>query len=206
MGTRPIAVGARADGAGALGEGPALLGMPARGMLMDAAWPGGATLPLVPEAAAELRTGEGVWPRGCCGGGTTARGIDADTAGCWVLLASSALGSDLIGGRFDLWVLGNTAGVASTGEVFRPGLDPSSAGTLGGTLSCGEGLAFGCSSGSGVEVLGAPGLAPGHASGLMISVLTRNAARRMLITSMAPTRSRAERGHDRRAARPRERA
>ena len=49
-----------------------------------------------------------------------------------------------------------------------------------------------------MEIAGAPGL--------LISVLTRYAARRMLETNIAPTRRRAETGHDRRAVRTRERA
>jgi hypothetical protein len=40
------------------------------------------------------------------------------------LLARSALGNVLIGGRFAIWVLGNAAGLASTGGDVRPGLDP----------------------------------------------------------------------------------
>jgi hypothetical protein len=65
---RSIAGGARADAAGALECGPALLGTPAPGMPKDAAGPGGATLALALEEAAGLRTGAGVPPRGSCGG------------------------------------------------------------------------------------------------------------------------------------------
>ena len=80
--------------------------------------------------------------------------------------------------------------------------DPRSGGALNGAWSWGEEAAFGRSSVSGVEVAGAADLA----SGLFISVLTRNAARRTLKMNIAPTRSRAERGHDGRAVRIRERA
>ena len=62
----PIADVVRADAAGALGCGPALLGTPAAAM--DAAMPAGATLALVPKEAAGSRTGAGVWPRGSFGG------------------------------------------------------------------------------------------------------------------------------------------
>jgi hypothetical protein len=63
-----IADGARADAAGALGCGPALLGTPAPGMPKNAARPRGATLAPALEEAAGLRTGAGVRPRGSCGG------------------------------------------------------------------------------------------------------------------------------------------
>jgi hypothetical protein len=53
-----------------------------------------------------------------------ARGIGADKTARGVLLARSALGDVLIGGRFDLWVLGNAADLASTGGVFRTRLGP----------------------------------------------------------------------------------
>jgi hypothetical protein len=48
----PIAEGARADAAGALGGGPALPRAPVPGMPKDAARRGGATLTLAPEEAA----------------------------------------------------------------------------------------------------------------------------------------------------------
>ena len=57
--------------------------------------------------------------------------------------------------------------------------------------------AVGRSGASGVEIAGAPGLSN--------SVLMRNAARRVFKTSIAPTRSRAERGQDGRAVPTRER-
>ena len=53
-----------------------------------------------------------------------ARGIGANKTGRGVLLARSALVSALIGERFDRWVLGNPAGLTSTGGVFSPRLDP----------------------------------------------------------------------------------
>jgi hypothetical protein len=53
-----------------------------------------------------------------------ARGIGADKTARGVLLARSALGDVLIGGRFDRWVLGNAADLASTGGVFGRELDP----------------------------------------------------------------------------------
>ena len=65
-------------------------------------------------------------------------------------------------------------------------------------MSFGVEPAFGRWSVSGVEIAGAPGL--------LISVLTRNAARRMFKTNNAPARSRAERGHDGRVVRTCERA
>jgi len=198
--------GVRPDAAGGLGGAPALPGTRAAGM--DAARPGGATWALVPEEVAGPRIAAGVWPRGSCGGEITTRGIGADKTGRWVLLARSALGGALPGGRFDLGVLGNRTGRTSTRGAFRPGLDPWSGlapwttGAWGGALSWGTEPAFGGSSGKGVELAGSAGLA----SGLLISVLTRNAARRTLKMNMAPTRSRAERGHDGRAVRARERA
>jgi hypothetical protein len=91
-------------------------------MPKDAARPGGWALAL--EEAAGLRTGAGVRPRGSCGGTITARGIGADKTAGDGLLARSALGNALIGGRFDLWVLGNAADLASTGGDVRPRLDP----------------------------------------------------------------------------------
>jgi hypothetical protein len=84
--------------------------------------------------------------------------------------------------------------MASAGGVFRSRLDPRST----GAVTTGEGWAFGPSSVSGVEVAGAPGL--------LISFLATKATRRMFKTNKAPTRSRAERGHGRRAVLTRERA
>ena len=66
--TWSIADGSRADAAGAFGCGPALPGTPAPGMPKDGAGPGGATLALVLEEAAALRTGAGVGTRGSFGG------------------------------------------------------------------------------------------------------------------------------------------
>lgn len=62
-------------------------------------------------------------------------------------------------------------------------------------MICGVEPAFGRSGASGVEIAGAPGLS---------NSVTRNAARKMFKTNIAPTRSRAERGHDWRAVRTRE--
>jgi hypothetical protein len=53
-----------------------------------------------------------------------ARGIGVNETGRGVLLARSALGSALIGERFDIWALGNPAGPTSTGAVFSPRLEP----------------------------------------------------------------------------------
>ena len=64
-------------------------------------------------------------------------------------------------------------------------------------MICSVEPAFGRSGASGVEIAGAPGLSN--------SVLTRNAARKMFKTNIAPRRSRAERGHDGRAVRTPER-
>jgi hypothetical protein len=69
---------------------------------------------------------------------------------------------------------------------------------LAGALSRGEEPGFWLSSAGGVEIAGA--------QGRLISVLTRNTARRTFETIIAPTKSRAERGHDGRAVRTRERA
>lgn len=116
----PIAGGARAEDAGALGWGAALAGTPAPGMARDGARTGGAALALALGEAAGLRTGAGAGRRGCGGGYATARGMGADKTARGGLLARRAFA----GVRFAVWMLGNAAGVASTEGAFRSRLDP----------------------------------------------------------------------------------
>jgi hypothetical protein len=63
-----MADGWRADAAGALGCGLALIGTPAPGMPEDGARPGDGALAIALEEAAGLPTGAGVRTRGSCGG------------------------------------------------------------------------------------------------------------------------------------------
>jgi len=182
----PIADRARADAAGALGCGPRCWDASARDA-KDAARPGARHWRSRPkrllDREQERESGREFPVEGKYRPAASAR---QNRRG--VLLARSAL----VAGRFAIWVLGN-----------------ATAGLRQGSLHTELTLIGRC-----IEVRRGTGLLPFEcersgncgAPGLLISVLTRNIARRMFKTNIAPTRSRAERGHDGRAVRTRERA